>query len=141
MEHLTVTVAQQCVLESIKSLGTESVRLEHSLGRVLAEDIVSPCNVPNHDNSAMDGYAFRFAEWVEGQTLAIAGTALAGQPFTGDIPVGACLRIMTGAQVPARLDTVIMQEHTAQTSEGVLFTQPPKSQANIRLETYFFCTV
>ena len=109
-----------------------TVSLANSQGHILAEDVLSPLNMPPFDNSAMDGYAFRFAEWVEGQTLAIAGTALAGQPFTGDIPVGACLRIMTGAQVPARLDTVIMQEHTAQTSEGVLFTQPPKSQANIR---------
>jgi molybdopterin molybdotransferase len=109
-----------------------TVALAHAQGHILAEDVLSPLNMPPFDNSAMDGYAFRFAEWVDGQTLAIAGTALAGQPFTGDIPAGACLRIMTGAQVPARLDTVIMQEHTAQTLEGVLFTQPPKINANIR---------
>ena len=109
-----------------------TVSLAHSQGHILAEDVLSPLNMPPFDNSAMDGYAFRFAEWVEGQALAIAGTALAGQPFTGDIPAGACLRIMTGAQVPAGLDTVIMQEHTAQTLEGVLFTQPPKAKANIR---------
>ncbi len=109
-----------------------TVSLANSQEHILAEDVLSPLNMPPFDNSAMDGYAFRFAEWVEGQALAIAGTALAGQPFTGDIPAGACLRIMTGAQVPAGLDTVIMQEHTAQTLEGVLFTQPPKSKANIR---------
>jgi len=109
-----------------------TVSLANSQGHILAEDVLSPLNMPPFDNSAMDGYAFRFAEWVDGQTLAIAGTALAGQPFTADIPAGACLRIMTGAQVPAGLDTVIMQEHTAQTPEGVLFTQPPKAKANIR---------
>jgi molybdopterin molybdotransferase len=109
-----------------------TVSLANSQGHILAEDVLSPLNMPPFDNSAMDGYAFRFAEWADGLTLAIAGTALAGQPFTGDIPAGACLRIMTGAQVPAGLDTVIMQEHTAQTSEGVLFTQPPKANANIR---------
>ncbi len=109
-----------------------TVSLANSQGHILAEDVLSPLNMPPFDNSAMDGYAFRFAEWVEGQALAIAGTVLAGQPFSGDIPAGACLRIMTGAQVPAGLDTVIMQEHTAQTSEGVLFTQPPKAKANIR---------
>lgn len=109
-----------------------TVSLANSQGHILAEDVLSPLNMPPFDNSAMDGYAFRFAEWVEGQALAIAGTALAGQPFTGDIPAGACLRIMTGAQVPTGLDTVIMQEQTAQTSEGVLFTQPPKAKANIR---------
>jgi molybdopterin molybdotransferase len=109
-----------------------TVSLTNSQGHILAEDVLSPLNMPPFDNSAMDGYAFRFAEWVDGQTLTIAGTALAGQPFTADIPAGACLRIMTGAQVPAGLDTVIMQEHTAQTPEGVLFTQPPKVKANIR---------
>jgi molybdopterin molybdotransferase len=109
-----------------------TVSLANSQGHILAEDVLSPLNMPPFDNSAMDGYAFRFVEWVDGQALAIAGTALAGQPFTGDIPAGACLRIMTGAQVPAGLDTVIMQEHTAQTLEGVLFTQPPKINANIR---------
>ena len=109
-----------------------TVSLANSQGHILAEDVFSPLNMPPFDNSAMDGYAFRFAEWADGQTLAIAGTALAGQPFSGDIPAGACLRIMTGAQVPAGLDTVIMQEHTAQTLEGVLFTQPPKANANIR---------
>ena len=117
-----ITTVSECV----------TVSLANSQGYILAEDVLSPLNMPPFDNSAMDGYAFRFAEWVEGQALAVAGTALAGQPFTGDIPAGACLRIMTGAQVPAGLDTVIMQEHTVQTSEGVLFTQPPKAKANIR---------
>ena len=117
-----ITTVSECV----------TVSLANSQGYILAEDVLSPLNMPPFDNSAMDGYAFRFAEWVEGQALAVAGTALAGQPFTGDIPAGACLRIMTGAQVPAGLDTVIMQEHTAQTPGGVLFTQSPKAKANIR---------
>ena len=109
-----------------------TVSLANSQGHILAEDVLSPLNMPPFDNSAMDGYAFRFADWQDGKVMPVAGTALAGQPFSGDIPAGACLRIMTGAQVPAGLDTVIMQEHTAQTSEGVLFTQPPKAKANIR---------
>ncbi len=109
-----------------------TVSLANSQGHILAEDVLSPLNMPPFDNSAMDGYAFRFADWQDGREMPVAGTALAGQPFSGEVPVGACLRIMTGAQVPAGLDTVIMQEHTAQTSEGVLFTQPPKGKANIR---------
>lgn len=109
-----------------------TVSLANSQGHILAEDVLSPLNMPPFDNSAMDGYAFRFADWQDGKVMPVAGTALAGQPFSGDIPAGACLRIMTGAQVPAGLNTVIMQEHTAQTSEGVLFTQPPKAKANIR---------
>jgi len=109
-----------------------TVSLANSQGHILAENVLSPLNMPPFDNSAMDGYAFRFADWQDSCVMSVAGTALAGQPFRGEIPLGACLRIMTGAQVPAGLDTVIMQEHTAQTSEGVLFTQPPKAQANIR---------
>jgi molybdopterin molybdotransferase len=109
-----------------------TVPLANLQGHILAADVLSPLNMPPFDNSAMDGYAFRFAEWQDGCAMPMAGTALAGQPFSGDIPAGACLRIMTGAQVPAGLDTVIMQEHTAPSSEGVLFTQPPKAKANIR---------
>ncbi len=109
-----------------------TVPLATAQGHILAENVLSPLNMPPFDNSAMDGYAFRFADWVEGQALPVAGIALAGQPFSGEIPAGACLRIMTGARVPAGLDTVIMQEQTAQTPEGVLFTQPPKAKANIR---------
>ena len=109
-----------------------TVSLANSQGHILAEDVLSPLNMPPFDNSAMDGYAFRFADWQDGRETPVAGTALAGQPFSGEIPAGACLRIMTGAQVPAGLDTVIMQEHTAQTPEGVLFTQSPKAKANIR---------
>ena len=109
-----------------------TVPLTTAQGHILAENVLSPLNMPPFDNSAMDGYAFRFADWQDGKVMPVAGTALAGQPFSGDIPAGACLRIMTGAQVPAGLNTVIMQEHTAQTSEGVLFTQSPKAKANIR---------
>lgn len=78
----------------------------------------------------MDGYAgFRFADWQDGKVMPVAGTALAGQPFSGDIPAGACLHILAlSAQVPAELDTVIIQNATAQTSEGGIVTQPPVSQ-------------
>ena len=58
--------------------------------------------------------------------------AFAGQPFQGDVPAGACLRIMTGAEVPAGLDTVIMQEQTSVSDAGVTLTQAPKPKANIR---------
>ena len=109
-----------------------TVSLANSQGHILAENVLSPLNMPPFDNSAMDGYAFSFADWRDGIVMPVAGTALAGQPFSGEIPLGACLRIMTGAQVPEGLDTVIMQEQTAQTADGVLFTQPPKAKANIR---------
>lgn len=126
-DALTTMLAQIAPVNEIMT-----VPLATAQGHILAENVLSPLNMPPFDNSAMDGYAFRFADWQEGRAMLIAGTALAGQPFSGEVPQGTCLRIMTGAQVPEGLDTVIMQEQTAQTADGVLFTQPPKAKANIR---------
>ena len=97
----------------------ERVNVRAALGRVLAEDVISPIDVPAHDNSAMDGYALRHAD-VDGRdntTLAIVGTAFAGKPFDGAIGAGQCVRIMTGGVVPQGADAIVMQEH-AQAAEG-----------------------
>lgn len=92
--------------------GTEDVPLGAALGRVLARDVVSPIDVPPHDNSAMDGFALRGAELPSGAaaTFEVAGTGLAGERFTGEVPPGHCVRIMTGAVMPRGLDTVVPQE-------------------------------
>ncbi len=91
---------------------TESVDLKAALGRVLAEDVVSPIDVPAHDNSAMDGFAFDGALLQSAQVLSleIAGTALAGKAWSGPIGSAQCLKIMTGAVMPSGLDTVVPQE-------------------------------
>ena len=93
---------------------TERVPLFSALGRVLAEDIVSPLSVPPHDNSAMDGFAFDGAQLVPGQPLSlnVVGTALAGAAWRGHVARGECVKIMTGAVMPAGLDTVVPQEFT-----------------------------
>ncbi len=92
--------------------GTEQVGVFDALGRVLAQDLVSPISVPPHDNSAMDGYAFDgFALRPDvSLLLRIAGTALAGQAWQGSVGAGQCVKIMTGAIMPAGLDTVVPQE-------------------------------
>src|SRR5215218_5976669 len=92
---------------------TERVHVRAAAGRVLAVDVISPLDVPAHDNSAMDGYAVRFSDLKsDGEvTLSVAGTAFAGVPFTGKVATGSCIRIMTGAVVPAETDTIVMQEH------------------------------
>jgi molybdopterin molybdotransferase len=91
---------------------TELVALMSTLGRVLAADVISPIDVPAHDNSAMDGFALRGALLQPGQPLKlqIAGTALAGKAWTGELTAHQCLKIMTGAVMPAGLDTVVPQE-------------------------------
>lgn len=98
---------------------TERVPVRSALGRVLAEDVISPINVPAHDNSAMDGFAVRFADLSpDGDvTLAVAGSSFAGKPFTGKMQTGAAVRIMTGAVMPRDADTIVMQEH-AQAKDG-----------------------
>ncbi|MDR9890551.1 molybdopterin molybdotransferase MoeA [Pseudenterobacter timonensis] len=110
----------------------ETLPLLSCFGRVTAGDIVSPLNVPGFDNSAMDGYAVRLADLQGGQPLPVAGKAFAGQPFTGEWPAGSCIRIMTGAPVPAGCDAVVMQEETEQTDEGVRFTASVRAGQNIR---------
>lgn len=92
---------------------TERLHVRSALDRVLGEDVLSPIDVPAHDNSAMDGYAVRFSDLdPRGETtLRVAGTAFAGAPFSGAMPAGECVRIMTGGVVPEGADTIVMQEH------------------------------
>ncbi|TAA47200.1 gephyrin-like molybdotransferase Glp [Corallincola spongiicola] len=97
---------------------TEFCELAQAFDRILAEAVASPLDIPPFDNSAMDGYAFRFADWSADTPMPVVGTALAGQPFAGDIPAGGCVRIMTGALLPAGLDTVVMQENAELTETG-----------------------
>jgi molybdopterin molybdotransferase len=89
-----------------------SVELDLALGRVLAQDLVSPIDVPAHDNAAMDGYAFDGAALQPPARLQLncIGTVLAGHPWRAGVARGECLRIMTGAPLPAGLDTVVPLE-------------------------------
>ena len=96
---------------------TLELPLFEALGRVLAADVISPFDVPPHDNSAMDGYAFFGQELVPtgvasktALDLQVVGTALAGQAWQGSVQPGQCVRIMTGAVMPTGLDTVVPQE-------------------------------
>jgi molybdopterin molybdotransferase len=90
---------------------TERLPVREALGRVLAEDIVPAIDVPGHDNTAMDGYAVRFADLGPGETvLAEIGVALAGKAFGGRVGPGQCVRVTTGAVMPAGADTVVVQE-------------------------------
>ena len=111
--QIAVDDARAAIAAALKPLReAESVALTAALGRVLAEDVVSPIDVPAHDNSAMDGYAFDGGQLADGQELLLSsvGTLHAGAPFEGVVGPGQCLRIMTGAVMPVGLDTVIPLE-------------------------------
>ena len=90
----------------------EAVPLTEALGRILAEDLVAPDDVPPHDNSAVDGYAVTFDDLdSEADTrLPVRGRAAAGHPLGGPADRGTAVRIFTGAPMPEGLDTVMMQE-------------------------------
>ncbi len=94
------------------ALDPVEIGLHEGLQRVLAADLVAPFDVPPHDNAAMDGYALRSADLLAGQTtrLLLAGHALAGHSFGGRLPAGGCVRITTGAVLPADCDCVVPQE-------------------------------
>jgi molybdopterin molybdotransferase len=112
-EALRVDRACQIINECVEPVsGIEKVALRAALGRVLAEDVVSTVDVPGRDNSAMDGYAVRFADLhpAAESYLRVVGTAFAGRQYDGKLAAGECVRIMTGAVMPPGADTVVIQE-------------------------------
>ncbi len=126
-ESLPVAQAQEFIARLVPRVeATEMLALRSALGRVLARDIVSAINVPAHDNSAMDGYALRGSDLrADGDTvLQAVGTGFAGQQFDGSVQPGQCVRIMTGAVMPAGLDTVVPQEFVR--VDGASIAVPPK---------------
>jgi len=122
-DALPVEQAQLIVRECVAPVaGVERLALRSALGRVLAEEVISPINVPAHDNSAMDGYALRGADLPVAGQLAfhIVGRAFAGAGYGGSVAAGECVRIMTGAPMPAGCDTVVPQECVQSATEAVV---------------------
>ncbi|NRT55596.1 molybdopterin molybdotransferase MoeA [Sphaerotilus uruguayifluvii] len=112
-DSLDVAAARAAIAAAIRPIdGRETLPLRQALGRVLAEDVISPIDVPAHDNSAMDGYAFAGSALVDGAetVLRVAATVHAGDVPTMTTAPGDCVRIMTGAVMPPGLDTVVPQE-------------------------------
>lgn len=122
---LSIDEAQALVRERVQPIGrVDRVMLGDALDRVLALDVIAPMDVPSFDNSAVDGYALRYADLDrDGDTvLPVVGRVAAGQDMP-DMPGGAAIRIFTGAPMPAGYDTVVMQEDATRVGERV--TIPP----------------
>lgn len=100
---------------------TQRLALRDALGHVLAEAVTSPINVPPYANSAMDGYALRASDLPQDNhmQLRVIGTSWAGKPFNDTVNTGECVRIMTGAKMPAGADTVIMQEQVQRQDDRI----------------------
>jgi molybdopterin molybdotransferase len=125
-EALPVVKANEVIRGFVQPISeNETIPVRAALGRVLAEDIVSPIDVPAHDNSAMDGYAVRPDDLGVHLpvTLTQVGVAYAGKAFTGGVGRGECVRVMTGAVMPANTDTVVVQEMAS--VDGDRVTIPP----------------
>ena len=132
---MPVTKARQFIKQFLSPVvETETLSIRESLGCVLAQDILSPANVPNYDNSAMDGYAFNENDIQPDKPtiLKMIGTVFAGNAFTGKLALGECVRIMTGGMLPKGADTVIMQERVKVESDSITFTETPKRGMNVR---------
>jgi molybdopterin molybdotransferase len=112
---LTVARAREAILSNIRPIQTSlRLPLRDALNAVLAQEILSPTDVPGHDNAAMDGYAMAGKDLAPQahQDFKLIGTVVAGAPFTQSCGAGECVRIMTGAPMPTGTDTVVMQEQT-----------------------------
>jgi molybdopterin molybdotransferase len=110
-------------------LPAEQVKLEDAAGRTLATPVIAPLDVPGFDRAAMDGYALRGAETAgasEYNPLAfpVQGQAMPGQPFSGTVPAGSAVRIMTGAPVPAGVDAVVPAEYATENAGRIEITRP-----------------
>jgi molybdopterin molybdotransferase len=114
--------------------GVETLAVRSALGRVLAADVVSRINVPSHTNSAMDGYAVIGADLPADaeSRFPVIGTSAAGRPFDGQVEPGQCVRIMTGAAMPAGTDTVVMQEDVTRDGNTAIIGGGQKPGQHVR---------
>lgn len=127
--------ARAAILEPLTCIdGRESLPVRDVLGRVLADDVIAPGNVPAHDNSAMDGYAVRFDDLsaTDESAFKVVGSAFAGHPFSGQIGAGQAVRIMTGATIPAGADTIVPQENTRSEDTQVYIPAGQRRGQNLR---------
>ncbi|MFZ2069488.1 MAG: molybdopterin molybdenumtransferase MoeA, partial [Xanthobacteraceae bacterium] len=133
---LPVADAERLIAERIAPVnGREVVKIANAAGRVLADDVVAPVDLPPFDNSAVDGYAVRAAD-LDGERewrLAIADRVAAGHTASTALKAGAAIRIFTGAPMPAGADTVFMQEDCRVENGAVIVPPGLKRGANTRL--------
>ena len=130
---MQIESAKKLISSFIKPIKeTESIKLIDSLNRVLALNLVSPINVPNYDNSAMDGFGFNISSLKNTKKLMVKDTVLAGKPIKFSVKDGEAIQIMTGGKIPKGVDTVIPIELVKYVNNEITFIEMPKIGANIR---------
>ena len=128
---ITIEQAQAIILDTVRLLAAEEVSLLTALGRITAEELHAPWDIPLADYSAMDGYAFAAAS---GNELAVAGFLPAGGSHETPVPQGSAVKIMTGAMIPAGCDTVVPIEDVEVRADGISIRGRVTSGMNIRLK-------
>ena len=135
---LTTASAKHIIAQQIRAIQqTESLPLDQALQRIIATDIAAPIDVPAFRNSAMDGYAVRAADFLPQQPnqsvkLSVIGTASAGHPYQHPVAPGQCVRIMTGAALPADTDSVIIQEQVTRDGATICCSHSVVLGQNVR---------
>jgi molybdopterin molybdotransferase len=140
-QDISVRAAQEAIAAALRAVPAptreiQTIPLQQALGRILASELLCPLDVPAHDNSAMDGYAFDGSALAGQATLRlqVVGTALAGQAANVQLQAGQCLRIMTGAVMPGGVDTVVPHEQCQRHGDHItLSTANLQAGANRRL--------
>ncbi|HHF2952081.1 TPA: bifunctional molybdopterin-guanine dinucleotide biosynthesis adaptor protein MobB/molybdopterin molybdotransferase MoeA [Vibrio diabolicus] len=118
---LSVVQGQEKILSLVNTVSEiEACKIENAYGRVLAEHIISPVNVPQYTNSAMDGYAIR-SDDVDRDSYQVVAEVMAGHAYDQPLEVGQAVKIMTGAPTPLNGDTVLMREQASQEGDKVTF--------------------
>ncbi|EJL6402914.1 bifunctional molybdopterin-guanine dinucleotide biosynthesis adaptor protein MobB/molybdopterin molybdotransferase MoeA [Vibrio parahaemolyticus] len=118
---LSVVQGQEKILSLVNTVSEiEACKIENAYGRVLAEHIISPVNVPQYTNSAMDGYAIR-SDDVDRNSYQVVAEVMAGHAYDQPLEVGQAVKIMTGAPTPLNGDTVVMREQASQENDNVTF--------------------
>lgn len=120
------------ILANVPTMGTEQIALSYLSGRVLAEPIHSPIDLPIFTNSAVDGYAIDSASAREGTALTLVGTTSAGDKPSPGLSPGQAHRVFTGSPLPPNADTVVMQEDVEVNDGMIMICKPVKSGSNVR---------
>ncbi len=128
----TFEEARKIILDSVVPLGVEKVEMLDAVGRVLAEDILAPCDMPLWDNTAMDGYAVRSGDCRESSSMPISGFIPAGGFMDEPVAPGTAVKILTGAPIPPGADAVVPFEETEERDGMVLLKGRVKPGAHIR---------
>ena len=140
MSLLPVEDAIAAILARVPTPQAETVSLTEAAGRVLLAPVIATHDQPPFAASAMDGYAMRAADVVEGHRLAVIGTSQAGAGFEGAVEPGQTVRIFTGAPLPSGADTVIMQEEARAADGFVSFTAAARLGHSVRPKGNDFAT-